>query len=245
MGNVKVNILLLILFWGVGVSVTSGEEDGDNAEEVFQNFTESFYDCIKDENISYDALHTGLKGYHYLRKSYKLKKKQYLTIVDFSIPSDRERLFVIDVAKNQVVHRSLVAHGEESGDRIPTSFSNDHDSHKSSLGFYITGMVYTGKHKESVKLYGQEKSINDKAFFRGVVVHRAEYANRSYLDSNNVLGKSLGCPAVPFKDYDKLVEMIRDGSCLFIYAPDEDYLKASKIVNSKKGYSNFMEAYNS
>ena len=246
MGTVKVKILILALIWVVGASVKNPSDSPMNAKQVFLNFTESFYDCVKEEKISYNALQYGLKGYHYLRKSTKLKKKRYLTIVDFSLPSNKERLFVIDIELNKVVPRSLVSHGMETGRLEATAFSNEHNSHKSSLGFYITGRVYKGKHDESIKLYGLERNFNDNAYNRGVVIHRADYATKSFLNSNdNVLGRSLGCPAVPIDDYENLMNIIRDGSCFFIYSPNKEYLRRSKIVNSQKAYENFLEHYNS
>ena len=246
MGTVKVKILILALIWVVGASVKNPSDSPVNAKQVFLNFTESFYDCVKEERISYNALQYGLRGYHYLRKSAKLKKKRYLTIVDFSLPSNKERLFIIDIELNKVIHRSLVSHGMETGRLEAMEFSNEHNSHKSSLGFYITGRVYKGKHDESIKLYGLERNFNDNAYNRGVVVHRADYATESFLKSNNnVLGRSLGCPAVPFEDYTSLVNIIRDGSCFFIYSPNKEYLRKSKIVNSQKAYDNFLEHYNS
>ncbi len=246
MVGTKLRILMVGVLACCCLSVTDPEPEPLKAREVFLSFTDSFYDCVKEDHISYKALQYGLKGYHYIRNSSKLKKKKYLTIVDFSLPSNVERLFVLDVEKNKIIHRSLVAHGTETGDLHAESFSNEHDSHKSSLGLYITGRVYHGKHAESVKLHGLEKGFNDNAYDRGVVIHRADYATREFLESNgNVLGRSYGCPAVPFEQYDKLLNIVRDGSCFFIYYPDKDYLRKSKPVNSSRGYENFLELYNS
>lgn len=242
----KLRILLIGVLGMCCLSISDPEPTPLNAKEVFLSFTDSFYDCIKDEKISYKALQYGLKGYHHIRKSNKLKKQKHLTIVDFSLPSNEERLFVIDLDKNKVVHRSLVSHGMETGDLNAVKFSNEHDSHMSSLGFYITGRVYRGRHEESIKLHGLEKGFNDNAYDRGVVIHRADYATREFLESNdNVLGRSLGCPAVPFDQYQELLGMVRDGSCFFIYYPDKHYLRKSRVVNSSRGYENFLEAYNS
>ncbi|MBL4703348.1 MAG: murein L,D-transpeptidase catalytic domain family protein [Flavobacteriales bacterium] len=245
MVGTKIRILMVGILGMAFLSVANPEPKPLDARAVFLSFTDSFYDCIKSEKISYKALQYGLKGYHYLRKSSKLKKKKHLTIVDFSLPSSEERMFVIDLELNKVIHKSLVAHGTETGELDAQTFSNEHDSHMSSLGFYITGRVYRGRHEESIKLHGLEKGFNDNAYDRGVVIHRAEYANRSFLDTNqNVLGRSFGCPAVPFQDYNKLLSLVRDGSCLFIYYPDKDYLRKSRMVNSDKGYENFLEVYN-
>jgi hypothetical protein len=244
MVGLKIRILLIGVLGFCSLSITDPEPTPLNAREVFLNFTESFYDCVKEEKISYKALQYGLKGYYYIRNSSKLKKDNHLTIVDFSLPSSEERLFVIDIEKNEVIYKSLVAHGTETGELNAENFSNEHDSHMSSLGFYITGRVYRGKHEESIKLHGLEKGFNDNAYDRGVVIHRADYATREFLESNeNVLGRSYGCPAVPFDKYDFLLKTVRDGSSFFIYYPDKDYLRKSRVVNSLKGYENFLEDY--
>jgi len=244
MVGMKLRILIVGILGIACLSVADPEPKPLDAREVFLSFADSFYDCVKDEKISYKALQYGLKGYHHLKSNAKLKKKTHLTIVDFSLPSSEERMFVIDVEKNEVVHKSLVAHGTETGDLQASTFSNEHDSHMSSLGFYITGRVYRGKHEESIKLHGLERGFNDNAYDRGVVIHRADYCDRDFLESNsNVLGRSYGCPAVPFNEYDKLLNIVRDGSCFFIYYPDKDYLRKSRMVNSTKGYENFLESY--
>lgn len=242
----KIKIVFLIGLWLINSSATNGERADLNARDTFYSFAESFYDCIKEDNISFGALQNGLKGYHYLRKNAKVKKKKYFTIVDFSLPSNLERLFVIDIDQHKIVHRSLVAHGTKSGSLEAEIFSNEHNSHMSSLGFYITGRVYRGKHAESIKLYGLETDFNSNAYNRGVVVHRAEYATEEFLKINEgKLGRSFGCPAVPSKKYEELTEFLRDGSCFFIYHPDRTYINNSKIINSQKGFDNFLEYYNS
>jgi hypothetical protein len=244
MVGMKIRILIVGMLGIASLSVADPEPKPLDAREVFLSFADSFYDCVKESKISYKALQYGLKGYHHLKSNSKLKKKTHLTIVDFSLSSSEERMFIIDVEKNEIVHKSLVAHGMETGDLDAVTFSNEHDSHMSSLGFYITGRVYRGKHEESIKLHGLERGFNDNAYDRGVVIHRADYCDRDFLESNsNVLGRSYGCPAVPFNEYDKLLNMVRDGSCFFIYYPDKDYLRESRMVNSSKGYENFLESY--
>ncbi|MFT7613674.1 MAG: hypothetical protein ACI9J3_002649 [Parvicellaceae bacterium] len=244
MVGMKIRILIVGMLGIASLSVADPEPKPLDAREVFLSFADSFYDCVKESKISYKALQYGLKGYHHLKSNSKLKKKTHLTIVDFSLSSSEERMFIIDVEKNEIVHKSLVAHGMETGDLDAATFSNEHDSHMSSLGFYITGRVYRGKHEESIKLHGLERGFNDNAYDRGVVIHRADYCDRDFLESNsNVLGRSYGCPAVPFNEYDKLLNMVRDGSCFFIYYPDKDYLRESRMVNSSKGYENFLESY--
>lgn len=79
-------------------------------------------------------------------------------------------------------------------------------------------------------LDGLEKGINDKAKERAIVVHGASYANPSTATSGR-LGRSLGCPALPKILTKPIINTIKDGSVLFIYANDPDYLTQSSIIS--------------
>ena len=45
------------------------------------------------------------------------------------------------------------------------------------------------------------------------------------------IGRSLGCPAVPYKVHKELIETIKDKSCVFIYHPSRNYVAKSKLVS--------------
>ena len=122
---------------------------------------------------------------------------------------------------------SLVAHGRNTGEEFANSFSNAAQSFKSSLGFYLTGEIYTGKHGMSLRLDGLEKGVNDNARSRGVVMHAADYVSNSFIKNNKRLGRSEGCPAIPGELSKEIINMIKDKSCLFIYHPSE----ISKLVS--------------
>ena len=56
-----------------------------------------------------------------------------LTVIDYSLPSTEKRLWVIDLAKRQVLFHELVAHGQNSGEAYAVDFSNRPGSLQSSL----------------------------------------------------------------------------------------------------------------
>ena len=114
-------------------------------------------------------------------------KNNILTIVDFSLSSTQERMWVIDMKNQKVLLKSLVAHGRNSGLEYAKDFSNTNESFKSSLGFYITGETYTGKHGLSLRLDGMEYGINDNARNRAVVVHGADYVSKSFIKNTKTL----------------------------------------------------------
>ena len=154
-----------------------------------------------------------------------------MTLVDFSLSSNTKRLWVIDLTTNTVLFNSLVAHGRNTGEEFATSFSNDASSFKSSLGFYLTGEIYQGKHGKSLKLDGLEKGVNDKARERGVVMHAADYVSETFIKSNKRLGRSQGCPAIPVELTAEIINTIKNKSCLFIYHPSRNYTDVSKITS--------------
>lgn len=140
-----------------------------------------------------------------------------LTIVDFDLPSTQKRLWVIDMKKHQVLFQSLVAHGKNSGDVKATDFSNANESYKSSLGFYLTNETYTGTHGLSLRLDGMEKNKNDNARARAIVIHGADYVSNHFIKVHQRLGRSFGCPALPVELTSKIVNTIKNKSCLYIH----------------------------
>jgi hypothetical protein len=159
-----------------------------------------------------------LEGFYALKSQGKITK-DILTLVDFSLSSNSKRLWVIDLSTNTILFHSLVAHGKNTGEEFASTFSNKAESFKSSLGFYITGEVYTGKHGKSLRLDGQERGVNDNARNRSVVMHGADYVSESFIQSHHRLGRSQGCPAIPVEMTDEIINAIKDKSCLFIYHP--------------------------
>lgn len=177
----------------------------------------------------FESFTLAAKGFFELKEK-GLVKKEIITIIDFSLPSNEKRLWVIDLNNNIVLYNSVVAHGIGSGDLFAYSFSNAANSSKSSLGFYITAEVYKGGHGLSLKLDGIEKGINSNARKRGIVIHGADYASPSILNSQNYLGRSQGCPALPLGLSFQIINTIKGKSCLFIYHPSHGYYNNKKII---------------
>lgn len=176
--------------------------------------------------LNYEIFKTALIGYNKIDG----RKKELLTIIDYSKPSTEERFFVIDMNKKELLVHSHVSHGKNSGGNIATSFSNKMSSNKSSLGFFLTENTYMGGNGYSLVLNGLEKGINDKAKDRYIVIHGADYANPKIAKSQGRLGRSLGCPALPRDISKKAIDMIKNGSVLFVYGNDANYLERSNYV---------------
>jgi hypothetical protein len=181
--------------------------------------------------LSREAVEYAVKGYEKLLTDGVVNNDQYLTIVDFSQNSRKKRFYIIDMKNHELVWNTYVAHGKNSGLDSAARFSNAPNSEESSLGFYVTKSTYTGKHGKSLRISGLENGINDNAEARGVVVHGAAYVNADRVNSA-YMGRSQGCPALPQNEYAKVIDIIKDGSVMFIYSPSENYLQQSPILNS-------------
>jgi hypothetical protein len=182
--------------------------------------------------LSEQAFNYAMKGFDYLVQHGKIVKDKIISIVDFTLPSSRKRLFVIDLDDYCVLYNTYVAHGVNSGREYARQFSNKPSSNKSSLGFYQTLGTYIGEHGYSLRLDGLEKGINDNANSRDIVIHAADYVNESFIRVQGYIGRSWGCPALPEKLHKPIIDKIKNGSCLFIYGSNHTYLKRSKIINA-------------
>jgi hypothetical protein len=187
---------------------------------------------LKEFGLSKAAFEYAWKGFQYLQEKGILEKTNVLSICDFSQSSRRKRFYVIDMEEQKVLVNTYVAHGRRSGGEYARTFSNNPESHKSSLGFYITRNTYFGDHGLSLKIDGLEKGFNDRASSRNIVVHGSDYVGPDYIRNNPFTGRSFGCPAVPSSEINDVINTIKEGTCLFIYHPTKKYLKQSKILNS-------------
>ena len=194
-------------------------------ETIYNNLQSNDYNLPNLESFK-----EALRGYYSLKEK-GLVQKDILTLVDFSLSSNVKRLWVIDLNTNSILYNSLVAHGRNTGEEYANSFSNANSSYKSSLGFYLTGEVYNGKHGMSLKLDGLEKGVNDNARQRGVVMHSANYVSNSFIKSNKRLGRSQGCPAIPQELLSGIVNTIKNKSCFFIYHPSRSSEKISPLFS--------------
>lgn len=173
-----------------------------------------------------------MKGFTKLRSQNLLNTDSIITIIDFEKSSSQKRLYVIDLKTKKVLFHTLVAHGKNSGKEYASSFSNEESSFKSSLGFYITRNIYEGSNGYSLRLQGMEAGINNNAMERAIVMHGAGYASESTICKLGFLGRSWGCPALPVALQKPIINKIKEGNMLFIFYPDQTYLKKSTILNS-------------
>lgn len=189
------------------------------------------------QKVEYSLFHRAIVGFYQLKQQKRTSDKDILSIIDFRKSGNEKRLWVIDLKNLRVLYHTLVAHGRNTGDEFARKFSNRINSNQSSLGFYVTGQTYVGKHGISLKLHGMEPAFNDKAETRAVVMHGADYVSEGFISKVGRLGRSLGCPAVPMGLHKEMIPTLANGTILFIYYPDEHYLSQTKFYNQLEAYS--------
>lgn len=203
-------------------------ETGLDSHKLYQEI-----DFSTGEILSEDVFTQALNGYHNLEQAGMLDTgKRILSVADFTLPSTKNRLWVIDLKAKKVLFNTYVAHGQGSGMDLPTRFSNQDGTHASSLGFYVTAGTYNGAHGNSLRLNGMDKGFNDAALSRGIVVHAAEYVSSGNIAGQGRLGRSWGCPAVNPALAQPIINTIKGGTCLFIYHSTPEYLSASRWLKT-------------
>ena len=236
----KQNALQNLFYWGCLIMVTWSMVHASPSAKYRHSFEapiDVLYQTIEFNNSppSYDVFDRALNGYYKLKKANLVSTKEILTIIDFNRSANEKRLWVIDLENKKVLFHTLTAHGRNSGEERAQFFSNTRNSNQSSLGFYITGNTYIGKHGISLKLHGIEPGINDNAEARAIVMHGAEYVSESHIRKYGRLGRSFGCPAVPVELHQELINALANRTCLFIYYPDPIYNAQTKFKSSNGG----------
>lgn len=159
-------------------------------------------------------------------------QQRLLTIVDFSMPSTEKRFWVFDLDHHRVLFNKLVAHGKYTGGIHAASFSNAMNSHKSSLGIYVTENTYVGKMGYSLRLHGLEEGINDNVKKRGIVIHSSYFVSHEFIRLSGQLGRSKGCLALSRKCSRAIIDTIKNGSIIMVYHPASGWVSRSRFLRT-------------
>ncbi|MGO3163514.1 MAG: murein L,D-transpeptidase catalytic domain family protein [Sphingobacteriaceae bacterium] len=235
------NKILIIALWAIASSTMTGEVGKNRQANIPEDVKKSTVKTVKaspdpvreiyqemelDGVLKWEAFEQALQGY----KSLKPEKRDIITVIDFTLPSTEKRMYVLDLKAKKMLFHNIVSHGRNSGEKYAKSFSNKHGSFQSSLGFYYAQETYMGGNGYSLRLDGLEKGINDQARPRAIVVHGAAYASQDIIQSTGRLGRSYGCPALPRELTKPIINTIKDGTLMFIYAGNEDYLANTTLI---------------
>lgn len=221
--------ILKKLFFTALIIVTSFNAHATNSH---QHDPKTTFQRIRSlaPNLDPKVLQLALNAYDHAQKK-GLVKRHVLTVVDMELPSSQKRLWVINLDSNAVPFYTYVAHGQASGPgNYATRFSNAPGSKESSIGTYVTANTYQGGKGYSMRIQGLEKGFNDNAMKRAIVMHGAWYVDENFAKSAHHVGHSWGCPAVDRHLAKPIIDTIKNGSVLFMYYPDRNYLTHSAYV---------------
>ncbi len=205
------------------------------AQAATPNYGQLANSLAHDTNLSPKAIEMAFAGYKWALKTQNVRNKEIITIVDFTVPSNKERLYVVNLNTGKIMLALAVSHGKNSSGFDPkwaTKFSNSNSSLQSSVGTFLTRDTYFGKHGYSLKVNGLEAS-NSNALKRNVVVHSANYVSPEYIKKNGRAGASWGCFAVSPDQNKKLIKFIENGSILYAYGQSTQNIASTKVVKDK------------
>jgi hypothetical protein len=185
--------------------------------------------------VSIDVLTMALSAVRCAIDSGDLAAPPTLTLIDYSRPSTEPRLWVFDFQTGALLFRELVAHGKGTGDNLAEHFSDEMNSHQSSLGLFVTKDTYVGHNGYSLRLDGLEPGFNSRAMERAVVMHGAPYVNAEFAAKQGRLGRSWGCPALREAVAHQVIDTVRGGGVIFSYYPDQRWLTTSRFLNCARG----------
>ena len=154
-----------------------------------------------------------------------------LAIIDYTIPSRQQRLWVVDLKRQKLLFEEYVAHGKGSGEDVPNAFSNRNGSHQTSLGIFLTDETYEGGNGYSLRLQGLSRGFNESAMERLIVMHGAPYVNPSAAAKLGRLGRSLGCPAVRTEVAQPMIDTLKYGQFIYAYGPGTAKLSSCRTEN--------------
>lgn len=208
---------------GISTSVGTTAKSGFNINFHLQHLSK------KAPKLNKNVLKLALAAYKKAADKGNVKKP-ILTVIDYSLPSNKQRMWIFDLGKERLLYNTYVAHGKNSGMNTPHHFSNAFSSKETSLGTYVTRDTYIGSKGYSLNLEGLERGINDHAYDRRVVVHGAWYVEPDFIKKAGRAGRSWGCPSIAQTLAKPVINTIKGGSVLFAYYPDKYYLSHSNFA---------------
>ena len=149
--------------------------------------------------------------------SHRIAVRDRIYLVDFQKFSGTDRLYEVDLHGGWVTsYRTTHGRGSDPAHSgFAQRFSNEPDSHMSSLGSYVTaGPSWGPQQGPNVLLDGLEYS-NNLARQRAIIVHGADYADPAFLAREGKLGRSYGCFSCSHVDLQALRELMGEGRLLF------------------------------
>jgi hypothetical protein len=229
-----IRTLLITLLYFVGHCVIASDaQSAVNNQEMLteQNTVKDIKPFLRHnaETLSQEAIDSVASVLTCSNDSSK-KFNNILAIIDYSLPSDKKRLWVFDLKEKKLLFHTYVSHGINSGVSIPDFFSNTNNSKTSSIGVFRTGKTYTGRYGLALKLEGLENHFNKNAINRALVMHSAWFVSEDFINKYGRLGRSWGCPAIPADQVLPVLKILQNQALLVVYHPSHQWLSKSKFL---------------
>jgi len=156
-------------------------------------------------------IHPSTPTYEFAKQTldnFQTIRQDYIILINYSKPMSEERLYVFNMESKEIILTSKVSHAFKSGIKIPTEFSNELNSKKSSKGAFMTLNSYYGTWGYSMKLKGLEKGLNDNAEKRYIIFHACITDDVNFSD---------GCFMTTKKVNKKIIDLTKNGCLVFVY----------------------------
>ncbi len=194
-------------------------EDVLGKSNVFKKNSQGNLEC---PFLSKEAFLTAMSGREKVLRQHggSIPKKNQITIVDYTRPSNERRMFVIDLDKNLVLHNTWTANGVGNDDGKGQDglggnpqMSNTPGSLKSSDGFIIaTSASHGSRFGNNVLLKGID-SNNTNMASRAVIVHGWPSPMGAYAEGVNEFDRKTGRFKTPHDPVERLMTTnFRSGS---------------------------------
>jgi hypothetical protein len=211
---------------------TDAEQANSNTDS---EITKEITAAIESETARDNLLNSGIPQLPLLRalqfynanKDKRNLQDKYLIVADLTQSSNKKRMYKIDLETGKVI-KYTTSHGRGYSNAYDCAhaFGNRSNSYLSAGGGYVTGPERKFKGHGALSLHGVEEGLNDKAYKRGILLHRGSYV------SDNQAGRTLGCLTIANKYADDFIDSlqgfgsnkghIEKGAAIYIYPARDD-----------------------
>lgn len=143
-----------------------------------------------------------------IQKKYNVSNNKYVTIINYGKSILSNRLYLVDMQKNEIILRTSVSHAWNSGLVYPTKFSNGIGSNKSSIGAFKSMDSYPGKYGYAMRIIGLDGELNNNVMDRFVVFHSNKKMKNLW---------SNGCFATSEEMNKKIIDKIKGGTLVYVF----------------------------
>jgi len=181
---------------------------------------------VSIETVDTEKTDSYLSKITYIKKFAKANKKNETIafMIDYSLHSGKNRFFVVDLEKEEIIKRALVCHGsckkEAKNNEKAKNFSNVSESFCTSLGMAIMGERAYSQWGKNYKYWidGLETS-NSNMRKRVVVLHAWEHVPDEEIYPRPLV-MSWGCPTVSIAFLDDLDRILKKNKDVLLYSFD-------------------------